>query len=213
MSINHPKRIFKALCYCLLLASAVIGCGGGGGGDDRDSVPQLCRSYCSFACSKAAGCGLFPASQVSTCDDSCIETIAANGTTSAACDEGGRRITRASCSELRQILGLRNLDNDSEATLKQGEDSEAVAVHSGAEFATSATEQVVLYPRRCPALLSRASLWGVVAGMPRRKSLNQSAYGPATHLSDIQIATLLPLHRFSRTCTLRAFIYLGTQQA
>lgn len=123
-----------------MLACILIGCGGGGGGDDRDSVPQLCRSYCSFTCSKAAGCGIFPASQVSVCDDSCIETLRSNGATASSCDQAGRRVTQASCSELRQILGQRSLDENADTTLKQGENDEAVAAHSGAEFATSAAE-------------------------------------------------------------------------
>jgi hypothetical protein len=41
---------------------------------------------------------------------------------------------------LRTILGLRNLETDAEITLKQDENSEAIAEHSGAELAVSVAE-------------------------------------------------------------------------
>jgi hypothetical protein len=139
MSAFQLKITSKALRYCLLLTSTLIGCGGGGG-DDRDSLPQLCRSYCSFSCSKASACGLFPASQVSSCDDSCVQTAASNGATSESCDQRGQRIAQASCSELRAMLGLRSLEDNAELKAKRVEDQEAIAAHSGAELATSAAE-------------------------------------------------------------------------
>jgi hypothetical protein len=133
---KQPSKLFFGL---LLIAASGIGCGGGGG-DESDSVPSICRSYCSFGCSKAVSCGILPASQLSSCDDSCVRTIASNGTSAAACDRGGEQLAAASCSQLRTILGLRNLDETAKSDLNSEDGGIAVAEHSGAELAGLATE-------------------------------------------------------------------------
>jgi hypothetical protein len=46
----------------------------------------------------------------------------------------------ATCSELASILGLRSLDGEYQSNLKQDEDAQSIAQHSGAEIASSATE-------------------------------------------------------------------------
>jgi hypothetical protein len=127
------------LSIITLAVTAFIGCGGGGG-DDQDSIPEICRTYCSFACSKAVGCGIFAASEQSSCDDSCVRTIASNGGTAASCDRGGEQIAAASCSQLRTILGMRSLSKIGEPNLTSRGDDPAAAQHCGAEFASSATE-------------------------------------------------------------------------
>jgi hypothetical protein len=136
---HTPLWSFLSTISFSLTAVAVVGCGGGGGGDDQDSIPSQCRSYCSFACSKASRCGFFPGSQIASCDDSCTRTIAANGTNAATCDRQGVTIAAASCSQLASILGLRSSENEPVSSMKQDHDAEMVAEHSGAELALSAS--------------------------------------------------------------------------
>jgi hypothetical protein len=132
-------RTLAAFTLSLVTLSA-LGCGGGGGGDARDSIPTICRSYCSFACTKASSCGFFPSANIATCDESCVEAIASNGGTAAGCNERGQVVGAATCSELASILGLRSLDGEYQSNLKQDEDAQSIAQHSGAEIASSATE-------------------------------------------------------------------------
>lgn len=141
MPTVHPTVSFRTLRNYILVAATIAGCGGGGGGDEQASVPDICRSYCSLFCTRASGCGYFPASEIAACDDSCVSTIASNGGTAAACDQRGAEIAVASCSQLGSILGLRSLTKGADTdSANQGENSEAIAGHCGAELGMSVTE-------------------------------------------------------------------------
>jgi hypothetical protein len=140
MPTDFKKKTFKTLGSYILCAATIAGCGGGGGGDGEQSVPEVCRSYCSFACSRASSCGYLPAAQIGSCDNSCVNTIASTGGTAAACNQRGEQIAAASCSQLGSILGLRSLNTKAHLTPNQQEDSEAIAEHSGAELAISVTQ-------------------------------------------------------------------------
>ena len=144
MSTIQSKMSFKALLFFILVAATVAGCGGGGGGDDQESVPDICRSYCSFICTRASSCGYFPASEVAVCDESCISTIASNGGTAAACDQGGAEVAAANCSQIGSIIGMRSLNKADETRSakeqNEQEDSQAIAEHSGAELGMSVTQ-------------------------------------------------------------------------
>lgn len=141
MPTVHPTVSFRTLRNYILVAATIAGCGGGGGGDDQKSIPEICYSYCSFGCSKASSCGYLPASQIDECDDSCVSAIASNGGTAAACDQRGAQIAAASCSQLGSILGLRSLTKGADTdSANQGENSEAIAGHCGAELGMSVTE-------------------------------------------------------------------------
>jgi hypothetical protein len=141
MPTIHAKMSFKAFRFCIIFAATVAGCGGGGGGDDQESVPEICRSYCSFICTRAANCGYFPASEVAVCDDTCVSTIASNGGTAAACDQRGAEVAAANCSQIGSMIGLRSLSKAGDTnSANEQENNQAIAAHSGAELGMSVTQ-------------------------------------------------------------------------
>lgn len=133
-------RLYLGLFSAISVATTGCGGGGGGGGDDK-SIPAICRVYCAFACSRASQCGIFPESQLQTCDNSCVQTIERNGATNESCDRAGDRISNASCSEVASILGLRTLEKELRPDSETNEQLQSFAEHSGAEFGLRAEDQ------------------------------------------------------------------------
>ena len=95
----------KAGLWSVLLLTLVVtwGCGGG----DDDDIPSECINGCNVGCSRAVECQFIPASQVTACVNSCVDTIEDEGqATVQSCQSVTTTFLSATCPQLADLLGL-----------------------------------------------------------------------------------------------------------